>query len=116
VKIGTAFPSKYIKAADLNDKEHLLTISGVKIEDVGGQGSEEDKPVIYFVGKSKGCVLNRTNAMAIASKYGDDTEEWVDKPVNVYPDTTMFQGKMVDCIRMRVPAAPADPNEDPIPF
>lgn len=115
MKIGAAFPSKYIKAADLIGKEHILTIQGVKIEDVGGQGSEEDKPVIYFSGKQKGCVLNRTNAMTIASKYGEDTENWVDKPVVVYPDVCMFQGKMVDCIRMRIPAEAATPGDD-LPF
>ena len=87
----------------------------MKIEDVGGQGSEEDKPCIYFQGKQKGCVLNRTNAGAIASKYGDDTDDWTGKPVVVYPDQTMFQGKSVDCVRMRIPASVALPEDD-IPF
>ena len=53
--------------------------------------------------------------MALASKYGEDTETWVDKDVIVYPDQTLFQGRMVDCIRMRVPAAAAT-EEDAIPF
>ncbi len=116
MKIGTAFPSKYLKAADLAGKSHELVIKEVKIEDVGGQGNEEDKPCLYFVGKQKGCVLNRTNAMAIAARYGEDTEAWTDKPILVYPDTTMFQGKMVDCIRMRVPVEAAQPGTDDIPF
>jgi hypothetical protein len=115
MKIMSSFPSKYIKAGDLGGKEHKLIITGVKIEDVGGQGSEEDKPVLFFQGKAKGVVLNRTNAMALASKYGEDTETWVDKDVIVYPDQTLFQGRMVDCIRMRVPAAAAT-EEDAIPF
>ena len=110
MKIGTAFPSKYIKAADLGGKAHTLVIGEVKIEDVGGQGNEEDKPCLYFVGRAKGCVLNRTNAMAIAARYGEDTDAWTNKEVIVYPDTTMYQGKMVDCIRMRVPVPLADPS------
>lgn len=116
MKINQAFPSKYIKAADLGGKEHTLTIAKVQIEDVGGQNNEEDRPVMYFAGRQKGVVLNRTNATAIAHRYGDDTDEWVNKPVTVYPDTTMFQGKMVDCIRMRVPAPPAEAGVDDIPF
>jgi hypothetical protein len=104
MKIGSAFPSRYIKAEDLAGREHALNIASIRIEDVGG---EEDKPVLYFVGRSKGCVLNRTNAMTIAARHGDDTDEWADKPVIIYPDTVMFQGKMVPCIRMRVPALPA---------
>lgn len=116
MKIMSSFPSKYIKAADLANKEHKLVISMVKIEDVGGQGSEEDKPVLYFVGKTKGVVLNRTNAMAIAAKYGDDTDEWADKEIIIYPDQTMFQGKMVDCIRMRVPVQAAAASDEDVPF
>lgn len=115
MKIGQAFPSKYLKAADLAGKSHALSILGVKIENVGGADNEEDKPVMYFNGKQKGVVLNRTNAMAVAAKYGDDTESWVDKDVLVYPDTVMFQGKLVDCIRMRIPVVAADPLEE-VPF
>jgi hypothetical protein len=114
MKIGTAFPSKYLKCADLNGREVACTISRVVVENVGGQGDEEDKPVLYLTGKTKGVVLNRTNAMTIAAKYGDDTDEWTTKPIVIYPDQTMYQGRMVDCIRMRVPAAVAvDPEEVP---
>ena len=115
MKINQAFPSKYIKAADLAGKEFTLTIAKVQIEDVGGQGNEEDRPVMYFAGRSKGMVLNRTNATAIAHRYGDDTDNWTNKEIIVYPDTVMFQGKMVDCVRVRVPAQAADPASD-IPF
>jgi hypothetical protein len=115
VKIGSAFPSKYLKAGDLAGKTVSVSIAKVQIEDVGGVDNEEDKPVLYFVGKSKGIVLNRTNAMAIAAKYGDDTDNWTDKPLEVYPDQTLFQGRMVDCIRMRVPAPMAAADDEP-PF
>jgi len=115
MKIATAFPSKYLKSADLNGNEVACTISRVEVENVGGQGDEEEKPVLYLAGKTKGVVLNRTNAMTIASKYGDDTDAWANRPIVIYPDQTMFQGRMVDCIRMRVPAATAiDASE--IPF
>ena len=117
MKIGNAFPSKYIKAGDLAGKAHTLVIAKVQIEDVGGQGNEEDKPVLYFAGRTKGCVLNRTNAMAIANRYGDDTDTWTDKEVIVFPDQTMFQGKMVDCIRMRIPVpAATEADDENIPF
>ena len=114
MKITAAFPSKYLKSADLNGNEVTCTISRVEVENVGGQGDEEEKPVLYLTGKTKGVVLNRTNAMTIAGKYGEDTDGWVTKPVVIYPDQVMFQSRMVDCIRMRVPAAMAvDPSEVP---
>ena len=115
MKIGSAFPSKYIKAADLQGREIKKNIAKVAIEDVGGADNPEDKPVLYLVGTTKGIVLNRTNAMAIAAKYGDDTDDWADKEVVVYPDQTLFQGRMVDCIRIRIPAAPLAHDEPP-PF
>ena len=115
MKINQAFPSKYIKAADLQGKEYTLTVASVKIEDVGAEGSPEEKPVLYFAGRAKGVVLNRTNAETISHRYGDDTDDWINKEVIIYPDTVMFQGKLVDCIRMRVPATAAASYEA-IPF
>ena len=115
MKINQAFPSKYIKAADLKGKEYTLTVASVKIEDVGAEGSPEEKPVLYFAGRAKGVVLNRTNAGTISHRYGDDTDDWINKEVIIYPDTVMFQGKLVDCIRMRVPATAAA-ADDAIPF
>ena len=118
MKIGNAFPSKYIKAEDLGNKEHTLTILKVEMGEVGKEDAPEMKPVCYFVGKAKGLVLNKTNAETIAHSYGDDTDEWTNKPVIVYPDRTMFGGKMVDCIRLRTPrlAATDDGGESDLPF
>ena len=115
MKIGGAFPSKWLKAEDLGGKSHSLVIEGVSMEDIGDDG---EKPVIHFVGKKKGCVLNRTNAMSIALRYGDDTEGWTDKEVIVYPDTVMFQSKMVPCIRIKtpIPAATDDESGSNLPF
>ncbi len=114
MKIGTAFPSKWLKAEDLGGKSHTLVIEGVSLEDIGDDG---EKPVIHFVGKKKACVLNRTNALAISARYGDDTDEWTDKEVVVFPDTTMFSGKMVACIRIKPPMpTAADADAESIPF
>lgn len=115
MKIGSAFPSKYLKAADLQGKEVKKKIAKVTMENVGGQGAEEDKPILYLVGSGKGIVLNRTNAMTLAAKYGDDTDGWTNQEVVVYPDQTLYQGRMVDCIRVRIPAAPVSDHEEP-PF
>jgi hypothetical protein len=113
--IKSAFPSKWLKAEDLQNKEFTLNIDRVEMADVGTESSPEEKPVLFFVGRQKGCVLNKTNAEAVALHYGDNTESWEGKPVILYPTTTMFGGKSVPCIRMRVPSAPALPGDD-IPF
>ncbi len=70
MKINEAFPSNYLKAADLQDREVTVTMADVKMEKLG----DDSRPVLYFRGKEKGLVLNKTNANNIASRYGDDTD------------------------------------------
>lgn len=115
MKINSAFPSKYIKESDLKGREVSCTIDRVQIEDVGGAGASEDKPVLYFQGKDKGMVLNRTNSTLLVSKYGEETDDWKGKTIIVHPDTVMYQGKMVPCLRLRFPIL-AETDDSNIPF
>lgn len=103
VNINDAFPSKYLKASDLQDRPQRVKMNYVKIEEVG----EEHKPALYFIGKEKGIILNKTNANTIAELYGDDTEEWSDQEIEIYPSETDYQGKRVPCIRVRAPSRQA---------
>jgi hypothetical protein len=117
MKIGAAFPSKYVKASDLPDGQFIpVTIASVVIENVAGDGqAETDKPVLYFSGKEKGLVLNKTNSSEISAAYGDETDDWAGKKILLYAATTPFNGKTVPCIRVKVPkqvapkAAPKQP-------
>lgn len=84
-------------------------MSHVEVEDVGAAGADEHKPVLYFVGKTKGLVMNKTNASTIAEAYGDDTDQWVNQPLTIYPTTTDYAGKRVACIRVEVPRQAAKP-------
>ena len=105
VDISTAFPSKFLKAADLQGKTYKLTMRGVEMEDIGG----DHQPVLYFMKTDKGIGLNKTNMNAIADVYGFETNNWAGKEVEIFPATTMFKGQNVPCIRLRVvaPAAAA---------
>lgn len=104
--INSVFPSKYLKASDLQGQDATVTISHVAIEDVGG---DDRKPVVYFTGKDKGIVLNKTNAAAIQNLYGADTDNWTGKRIILFPTQTDFQGKPTACIRVRLNAPPAEP-------
>ena len=114
MKISTAFPTKFLKASDLQGKEVKVEIDDCRMEDVAGDGSEE-KPVLYFKGKNKGLVMNKTNAGKLEVAFGDDTEHWSGRTIILYPDVTQFQGRTVDCLRVRVPAPKAADGE-PTPF
>jgi hypothetical protein len=107
MKMSQAFPSKYLKADDLQNRQVQVVMSHVDMEDVGGD--DGDKPVLYFQGAKKGVVLNRTNAAVIGHSYGDDTELWRGKPLLLYSEMVNFKGKMTPGIRCRVPA-PAVPS------
>lgn len=102
--INDAFPSNYLKAADLKGRSVAVTIDRVEFEAVGQ--SREMKPVLYFAGKDKGMVLNKTNANKITSLLESAvTEDWTDGRILLYPTETSFQGDMVDCIRVKAALA-----------
>jgi hypothetical protein len=113
MKMSEEFPSKYLKAADLQGREVRVTMQNVEREKIG----DDTKPVLYFKGKDKGVVLNKTNAGTISDSYGDDTEDWFDQPLILFSVMVDFQGKVGPAIRCRVPTAKdnkAAPKADPI--
>lgn len=117
VNINGAFPSNYLKAADLQGRRVPVTIANVTMEDIGG----DYKPVVKFQGKDKGMVLNKTNANMIAEISGsEETDEWSGVQIMLYPTKTDFQGKRVDAIRVDYPTAKAKPDPPPdmdsVPF
>lgn len=102
--INDAFPSKYLKASDLNGAEPVVTMDRVEYEPVGQK--REMKAVLYFAGKDKGLVLNKTNAHKIIDLTGTAiTEEWQGQRVRLYATETTFGGDTVDCIRIKPVAA-----------
>ena len=113
MKLDDLFPSRYLKAADLQGREVPVTISHVAAEQMQAQSGPETKGVVNFRGHSKVLVLNQVNAMTIAEAYGDETDNWGNKPLVLYPTRTQFGAKMVDCIRIKIPGQPAPP-ETPI--
>lgn len=117
MRISTAFPSNYLRAADLQGRTIRVTIDKVNMEDIGG----DTKPVLYFEGKEKGMVLNKTNANNISFAYGDDTDDWTGGEIDLFSAMVDFQGKSVEAIRVKVPprtatkraATPPPPAEPP---
>ena len=98
--INSAFPSSnYLKSADLKGQIVSLQISHITYETIG----TDQKLVMYFQGKQKGMVLNKTNAQTIAEAYGSDTDNWVGANINVFSMKVDFQGKLVDGLRVKVP-------------
>lgn len=96
----TAFGS-YIKAEDLQGRAVIVNIESIALEELGKDGKSEKKLVARFVGKDKSLILNRTNADALAYTFNtDDFDRWRGNVV-LYPDTTMYGGKRVACVRVK---------------
>lgn len=115
------YPSRYLRAADLQGKDVTLTIrqKPAREELTGQGGKKERKPILYFEEakaraardgeEEKRLVCNITNANTIAMLYGTDPAKWVGKRVTLFPTTTAVGGKTTDCIRIR-PQIPAQPE------
>lgn len=114
MKIDDIMPStgKYLKAGDLQGRSAQVTIQNVAVETMR-DGSQ--KPVLYFMGKEKGLTLNVTNKNALVSLYGQETDDWLGKPVILFSMLVDFQGQMVNAIRIRGPEAQAAPQPAPQP-
>ena len=99
MKVSDQYSSSWLKATDLRGQPITVTISDVKMEQVG----QDHKMVCYFQGKDKGLVLNKTNATTIATSLGDETMGWGGRQIVLMPTKVNFQGQMVDAIRVSVP-------------
>ena len=103
MNINEAFPSAYIKAADLKGRNVLVKIDRVEQEMIGN----DKKLVLYFQGKDRGMVLNRTNANNIGALYGDEMDDWCDQEIILFEAMVDFQGKTVPAIRVKGPVRTA---------
>lgn len=96
----------YIQGEMIKGKDVVMTISGVKVEELVNNRGSDKKPVVYFKEKKKGLILNKTNAKAIAALYGAETDDWVGKKITMYAEAGTWFGKSGYAIRIhdRVPA------------
>ena len=115
MRADEAFPSAFLKASQIR-KPTDVQIDRVDMHEF----DDGPKPVVYFVGKDPGVVLNKTRWMALAELcQAEDSEDWRGHWVTVTTGKVMFAGKSVDGIKFErsskaQPEAPA--HDDDIPF
>jgi hypothetical protein len=127
MRVSDAFPSKHLKAADLNGRTVRVTIDRYAIEEIGQEKSR--KIVLYFRDKEKGLVLNKTNATNIELMHGPSIDDWAGCDVELFTAMVDFQGRSVEAVRVKPvrpqrvsPAVtertppPAAPLDDDVPF
>ena len=103
MKMSQMFPSNYIKGDDFVGRTEHAQIERVVMEKMP---EGDDKAVVYFAGRSKGWVLNVTNARMLTQAFGDDTELWRGRQIELYGTPVEFKGETRNGIRVRIPRPP----------
>ena len=95
----------FLTQLDLPAPSQVWTIRDVTQDQVG----TDTKICLKFDEHVKPLGCNKINLRTIAQKYGTNGNDWVGRPLEVYRDVTQFQGRRVDCIRVRIPQQAAAP-------
>lgn len=105
MKRSDAFPTKYLSKDDIK-MPTIGVIENVINETLGSGDDQEIKPVMYFKsGIDKPMVINATNWLNVESVYGEDSDNWIGKMIEVWVDPAVaFGGKRIGGLRLREPA------------
>jgi hypothetical protein len=103
VKMNDLFPSKYLRAADLQGKPRTVVINRVSHEDFKDDGVTVKKTILHFSGNGTApVVVNKTNwKMLVAITGADDDEDWAGTAIELRSEKVSSKGgKIVDSIRV----------------
>lgn len=105
MKRSDAFPTKYLSKDDIKAPT-TGTIERVVNETLGQGDDQEIKPVMYFSGgPDKPMVVNATNWITVEALYGDESDNWTGKQIEIWVDPSVsFGGKRIGGLRLRQPA------------
>ena len=94
--IDDYFPSRFMKADDMDKEQPIYTIADVSAEVIGED--QQNKLVVMFFQTTKSLVLNKTNASNLETMYGKNPNEWIGKHVKLYTEFVSFRGKSVEAV------------------
>lgn len=104
MKLNEAFPSEYLKAADVNGDGLVVTISGVRTEEMP---DGKRRRSLSFQESVKRLLMNKTNFARTAEIAGEEDDElWVGKKIRLVKERVPFKGEMVDAVRVATPDVP----------
>ena len=105
MKLHEAYPSVFLKAEDITDREVTYIIDSVDLEEFGQGRDKEKKQILTLDGEEKRLILNRTNAKTIGKLHGEETDTWPGKTIILTTREIEYQGNVAPAIRVsgRVP-------------
>lgn len=102
--------SNFLKAADLQGKKPVLTISQAEVVEKDYGDGPKKQIVLSFNQTEKVLGLNFTNASRIAElTESEDCDDWVGVSIKLFVEPVKFQNKIVDAIRI-FPELPEQPK------
>jgi hypothetical protein len=105
MKCNQVFPSRWLKAANLEPDGEIVTIRKVAMQEVGEE--RELKPIMTFKETDKELVVNVTNWNSIAELTGEeDSDDWPGHVIKLVRCKVQFGAKTVDAIRIETPDEP----------
>jgi len=118
MKKSQAFPSTYLSKEDVSTPV-VATIRSVQMGRIKSDHGEEDKPVMSFMSPPglKPLIVNNTNWSIVESLYGDESDFWSGKPIELYWEPNVnFGGKLVGGVRVRAPRVGGAPGVPGVEF
>lgn len=120
MKKDSVYPSKYLKATDLRDKDVTVEIESAEYITLQGKPSL----LVKFIGKDKGLIVKPSVWDQIAQVVGDDdSDNWTGHKITLFPTETDFAGQTYEVVRVRTKKRPmngsrpapkiADPTSEP---
>lgn len=108
--------SDFLKKEDLKGRRITVEITAVGVQDFKKEG-ETPKMALSFKGAPKKLLLNRSNSKVVVAAYGDDTDGWIGKKIELWNDpSVMFKGEAIGGIKVGIPPPPSEPSKDGNPF
>lgn len=95
---GDKYGAGYLVAKDFT-VPRTLVIESASVKTFDG----ESKLVLRFVGESRKLSCNKTNAMVLATAFGDDEDVLPGLSITLYSTLVSYKGRQVPGIRIRVP-------------
>lgn len=127
MKRNDVFPSRFLKADDLQERDLTVTIKDCEMVEFTDPQTRErdDKPVLYFQEQGvKPLILNKTNFSTIEKVLGsDETEDWKGKKITLFGIEVEAFGNITLTIRVRQKPKNSNaaqlqpiPEEDKLPW
>lgn len=91
--------SPFLTSDNVKEESIIAPIENVEKQEVG----TDKKWVLFLRGHDKGLVLNATNTRKLIELFGDESDNWIGKRIELFFTEANFKGKAVGAVRIRLP-------------